>query len=195
MTEEHFIFPLSSVLFPGGTLPLKIFEQRYLEMTKACIRDGKPFGVCLIREGREVGEPAVPEDVGCLATIESWDMQQLGMFNLIARGAERFRLQETSIAKNGLITGMIERLPDEPTAGAPDRVCADVLKLIIDKVGESKFPAPRALDDPLWVSYRLAEVLPFEQPIKQELLEIPSAEARLQRLRELLIAEGLVVKE
>ena len=67
MTEEHFIFPLGTVLFPGAALPLKIFEQRYLEMTKTCLRDNRPFGVCLIREGREVGDPALPEAIGCLA--------------------------------------------------------------------------------------------------------------------------------
>ena len=63
------IFPLGTVLFPEGLLPLKIFEQRYIEMTKACLRDERPFGVCLIRAGREVGEPAVPETIGCLAKI------------------------------------------------------------------------------------------------------------------------------
>ena len=106
VTEDHFIFPLGTVLFPGGTLPLKIFEQRYIEMTKACLRDNRPFGVCLIREGQEVGAPAVPETIGCLATIERWDMPQLGLFQLVARGGERFRLLETRVASNGLMSGL-----------------------------------------------------------------------------------------
>ena len=61
------LFPLNTVLFPGGRLPLRIFEQRYMTMAKACLKGGSPFGVCLIREGKEVGEPAVPADVGTLA--------------------------------------------------------------------------------------------------------------------------------
>ena len=58
------LFPLNTVLFPGGRLPLKVFEQRYVEMTKRCVRDGSPFGVCMIREGKEVGNPALPADIG-----------------------------------------------------------------------------------------------------------------------------------
>lgn len=194
--EEHFIFPLGTVLFPGGTLPLKIFEQRYIEMTKACLRDERPFGVCLIREGQEVGDPAVPEAVGCLATIETWDMPQLGLFQLVTRGGDRFRLLESHIAKNGLMSGSIERMaPEETAASIVEPACREVLKLIIDRVGESHFPKPIALDDPVWVSYRLAEVLPFDAPVKQTLLEIENAGERLARLRDLLVKEGLVVRE
>jgi Lon protease-like protein len=195
MIEEHFIFPLGAVLFPGGTLPLKIFEQRYIEMTKACIRDQRPFGVCLIREGHEVGDPAVPESVGCLATIERWDMPQLGMFDLVARGGDRFRLLETEIAKNGLMTGSVERIAAEAPGPHVDPACREVLKLIIERVGASSFPAPIALDDPVWVSYRLAEILPFDARVKQALLEVDRAEERLRQLRALLEKEGLVVRE
>jgi Lon protease-like protein len=192
MTEEHFIFPLGTVLFPGGTLPLRIFEQRYLEMTKTCLRDNRPFGVCLIREGREVGEPAVPETVGCLATIERWDMPQLGLFELVARGGDRFRLLDTRVARNGLMSGSIERIVEEPARAAVDPACRDVLKLIIDRVGEANFPAPISLADPLWVGYRLAEVLPLETRVKQEILELTGAAERLNRLREVLLEKGLV---
>ena len=193
MTEEHFIFPLGTVLFPGGALPLKIFEQRYIEMTKACLRDNRPFGVCLIREGREVGEPAVPETVGCLATIERWDMPQLGLFQLIAHGGDRFRLLSNQVASNGLMSGTIERLaPDEP-AGDVDPACREVLKVIIERVGESNFPSPIALDDPSWVGFRLAEILPLDPREKQALLEMRDAGERLVRLREMLLKNGLVV--
>ena len=195
MTEEHFIFPLGTVLFPGGSLPLRIFEQRYLEMTKACLRDERPFGVCLIREGREVGEPAIPERVGCLATIESWDMPQFGVFQLVARGGDRFRLLDSQVAKNGLMTGSVERLAADAPSGHIDPACREVLKRIVERVGEANFPSPIALDDPVWVSYRLAEILPFEARVKQELLEIQDSELRLQRLRELLVQEGLVLKD
>jgi len=194
MTEDHFIFPLGTVLFPGGTLPLKIFEQRYLEMTKTCLRDDRPFGVCLIREGREVGNPAVPENVGCLAAIERWDMPQLGVFHLLARGTHRFRLLETRVAKNGLMSGSIERVAEEAPTRDVDPACREVLSRIIERVGEGNFPAPIALDDPVWVGYRLAEILPLDAQLKQQLLELTDACERLDRLRQVLTTEGLVAK-
>ena len=192
MTEEHFIFPLGTVLFPGGALPLKIFEQRYIEMTKACLRDNRPFGVCLIREGHEVGEPAVPENVGCLASIERWEMPQLGVFHLVARGGDRFRLHDTRVAKNGLLSGSISRIESAGANDAVDPACRDVLKLIIEHVGEANFPSPVLLDDANWVSYRLAEILPVDVRLKQELLAIDEARTRLERLREVLMEEGLI---
>lgn len=195
MTEEHFIFPLGTVLFPGGLLPLKIFEQRYIEMTKTCLKDGRPFGVCLIREGSEVGAPAVPATVGCLATIERWDMPQLGLFQLNTRGGERFRLLDARAAKNGLLSGSIERMAPDPPQTEVDPVCRDFLKLVIEHVGQAKFPSPLALDDAAWVGYRLAEVLPFEMPFKQALLELQDSGERLARLRGALIQRGLVPKE
>jgi uncharacterized protein len=191
-TEEHFIFPLGTVLFPDGMLPLKIFEQRYIEMTKTCLRDSRPFGVCLIKEGREVGEPAIPEKVGCLASIERWEMPQLGVFHLVARGGDRFRLHDTHAAKNGLLSGSISRMPADGSNDAMDSACRDILKLIVDRVGESHFPAPLQLDEPSWVSYRLSEILPLDVRVKQELLEIESTTSRFERLREVLIKEGLI---
>ena len=193
--EEHYIFPLGTVLFPGGALPLRIFEQRYIEMTKICIRDSKPFGVCLIREGSEVGTPAVPETIGCLATIERWDMPQLGLFELVARGGERFRLLESRVAANGLMSGSIERLPADTPASRVDPACREVLELIINRVGAAHFPEPVSLDDATWVGCRLAEVLPLDARVKQTLLEIDDAGERLDRLREILVEEGLVTKD
>jgi len=195
LTEEHFIFPLGTVLFPGGTLSLKIFEQRYIEMTKACLRDERPFGVCLIREGSEVGTPAVPETVGCLATIERWDMPQLGLFHLVARGGDRFRLLEASPAKNGLLSGTIERIAPEAPSSYVDPACREVLKVIIERVGEASFPAPISLDDASWVGYRLAEVLPLDARVKQSILALDGARERLDRLRQVLLDNGLVLKE
>ena len=167
------LFPLGTVLFPGGALPLKIFEQRYLDMTKACIRDNLPFGVCLIREGREVGTAAVPESVGCLATIEQWDMPQPSMFHLLARGGERFRILETQVAANGLLSGDVEMLPPiAPIApSAPDADCVELLQRVIKQVGAEHFPQPIQLDDGAWVAYRLAEMLPMAMADKQLLLE------------------------
>jgi Lon protease-like protein len=102
--DEISLFPLHTVLFPGGLLPLRVFEPRYMEMVSACLRGNEPFGVCLIREGREVGAPAVPHSVGCLARIAQWDMQQLGVLNIVARGERRFRIVERSVQPDGLCT-------------------------------------------------------------------------------------------
>jgi uncharacterized protein len=190
-TREVSLFPLNTVLFPEGLLPLKVFEQRYLEMTKACLRDGAPFGVCLIREGSEVGRPAVPQSVGCLATIAEWDMPQLGVFHLMARGSERFRVLDTKVAPNGLISGTVELFPQE-SAAQMDPACREVLKLIIERTGAGNFPSPLRLDEAAWVSYRLAEVLPLEMAVRQELLEIPETTARFARLRDILAKQGVL---
>ena len=192
--QEIHIFPLGTVLFPGGTLPLKVFEQRYIEMTTACLRDSRPFGVCLIREGREVGTAAVPEPVGCLAVIEQWDMPQLGVFHLVARGAGRFRIREMRVAPNHLISATVEPIPPDDAAGAVDPLCRKVLQAIIDKVGTERFPAPARLDDAAWVGYRLSEVLPLDVRVKQELLELTDAGQRLEQVHGLLVKQGLAAK-
>jgi Lon protease-like protein len=166
-----FLFPLGTVLFPGGVLPLKIFEQRYLEMTKVCLRDNLPFGVCLIREGNEVGAPAAHESVGCLATIEQWDMPNTGIFHLLVRGGERFRVLETSVAANGLISGDVELLPPAESC-SPDANCVALLERVIAQMGAEKFPQPVKLDDAAWVAYRIAEMLSFPQMMKQHLLAL-----------------------
>jgi Lon protease-like protein len=90
------LFPLKAVLFPGGLLPLKVFEQRYIDMTKRCIQDDKPFGVCLLTRGEEVARRGVPETpefalIGTLARITSWDMPQLGILQLKTEGGSRFQ--------------------------------------------------------------------------------------------------------
>jgi uncharacterized protein len=192
VSEAHFIFPLGTVVYPGGTVQLKIFEQRYLEMTKVCLRDNRPFGICLIREGREVGAPAVPERIGCLAAIEVWDMPQLGLFQLTARGGGRFRLLETEIAANGLMSASIELIPPDTPAAHVDPACRNVLKAIIERVGAAHFPQPLELEDASWVGFRLAEILPLEMQVKQRLLEMQDAGERLAALRAVLTEKGLV---
>jgi Lon protease-like protein len=110
------LFPLQTVLFPGSLLPLRIFEARYMDMAKDCLKTGNPFGVCLIREGEEVGAPAVPEPVGCLARIADCDMEELGILKVRAEGLERFRIVDSRVGANGLIVGEIESLHPEPDA-------------------------------------------------------------------------------
>jgi Lon protease-like protein len=187
------IFPLNTVLFPGGVLPLRIFEQRYLAMTKACLRDNTPFGACLIREGSEVGTPAVPCSVGCLATIAEWEMPQLGLFHLLARGGDRFRILRTRTASNGLIAADVEVLPALSERPPPDAACRSVLESVIGKVGADRFPAPIDLENGDWVAYRLAEILPIHLTEKQTLLEMDETAQRFEHLRRILGERGAAV--
>jgi Lon protease-like protein len=179
------------VLFPGGVLPLKIFEQRYLEMTKVCISEDRPFGVCLIKEGREVGTPAVPSEVGCLARITQWDMPQLGMFHLLTEGTQRFRILRSSVQKSGLISAAIEILPSEQKVAPQDTLCSSILQAIIEKLGAERFPAPHRFDDAAWIGYRLSEVLPISLDTRQQLLQIADPQLRLFELSQILSRQGL----
>jgi Lon protease-like protein len=185
------LFALNTVLFPGGLLPLKVFEQRYVEMVKTCLRDQSPFGVCMIREGAEVGNPAVPAAVGCTAHIDQWDLPHPNLFHLVTRGGEPFRVLTTEVDPLGLIVCEAEAITRVPSDEAPDALCREVLATVVEKVGAEHFPAPIALDDADWVSYRLAEVLPLAIAVRQMLLEMPSAQERLAVLRELLVKAGV----
>src|SRR5450631_373270 len=89
------LFPLNAVLYPGGILPLRVFEARYVDMVRDCMKSEAPFGVVLIKSGQEVGAPAEPESVGCMAHISQWDMVDLGVLLLRTQGGERFRIIET----------------------------------------------------------------------------------------------------
>ncbi len=188
------IFPLNVVLFPAGALPLRLFEQRYLGMAKACLKDGSPFGVCLIREGREVGTPAIPENVGCTARIEQWDMQQLGVLTVLARGVCRFRILERSVDAAGLTRAMVEMLPPENDSPVPESLLPSVrvLRNALEHPSAAP-PHPGAdFESCAWVSARLAELLPLPPPMKQLLLELDDAQARLDRLHHLLKDSGLL---
>ena len=188
------LFPLHSVLFPGTMLPLRIFEARYMDMAKACLKDGSPFGVCLIREGREVGAPAVPAPVGCLARIADCDMEELGILKVRAEGLERFRIVSSEVSRQGLIVGAIERLAAE--AEAPDApglaACSEFLRKVIPGIGEQRFAAPLAYDDASWVGFRLAEILPLRNDVRQKLLELTDASMRLGVLHQFLVKQKLV---
>lgn len=175
------------MLFPGGRLPLRIFETRYMDMARACLREGSPFGVCAIREGAEVGAPAVPYDVGTLARIAQWDMPQLGLLHVVAQGERRFRIRERRVERNGLALAAVEVLEEEsdsPIPGGAAR-CARLLERLIEQQ-PGLFAEPHRLDSAVWVSARLAEVLPLSVPEKQALLELDAGAARLERISALL---------
>jgi Lon protease-like protein len=186
------LFPLHTVLFPDGLLPLKIFEARYLDMARDCLREKTPFGVCLLKSGAEVAvpdEPSVPESIGCLAEIEECDVETFGMLLIRARGTRRFQLLSHRVEHSGLLVGMAEPLPDDlPLEGneqlAKFGACAEVLERIIATIRERDpdslpFAEPFKLEDPTWVSNRLAEVLPIALKARQKLMELPDAGARI----------------
>jgi hypothetical protein len=188
------IFPLNAVLFPGGLLPLRVFEARYMDMTRDCLKREEPFGVCLIHEGAEVGTPAVPEGVGCLAKILDWDMQQQGILNLRTHGSQRFRILARETSPQGLISADVELIPPDVRIAVPEKFasCARLLEMVVLDQGKPVFAEPHAFDDAAWVSYRLTEILPVPLVAKQKLLELFDSVARLSILQRFLESRGLV---
>jgi Lon protease-like protein len=187
------IFPLGSLLFPGGNLSLRIFEQRYMDMAKASLKTGEPFGICLIREGVEVGAPAVPEAIGTMATIDEWDMPQLGILQVTVKGGRRFRILSSEVTANGLIVAATEAIPDDQSApSAALTVCAALLTKIYEASGVDVQQQPLPFDDAFWVSMRLTEMLPLGNAIKQKMLELTDATMRVEVLQRYLIEQRLV---
>jgi hypothetical protein len=194
------LFPLKTVLFPGGVLPLKVFEQRYIAMTKACLKDDKPFGVCLLTHGEEVAGSGAGKSatefapIGTFARITNWDMPQLGILHLRTEGDKRFQVQSHSIADDGLVIGHVTALAPEPSLALPESYVplSKLLELLIGRVGRENFPADLALGDASWVGYRLAELLPLPLHIKQSMLEINDCEVRLKVLAQFLRQQGLL---
>jgi hypothetical protein len=193
------LFPLRTVLFPGGLLPLKVFEQRYIAMTKACVAEDRPFGVCLITHGDEVSRPgaaATPEfaRVGTLARITAWDMPQLGILHVAAEGATRFKVERHEVEASGLAVADVVPIAAEPPVAmdAARAPLARLLELVAARVGAHQFPARKAYDDASWVGYRLAELLPLPLPIKQGMLEINDGHVRLDVLARFLAQQGVL---
>ncbi len=189
------IFPLGSVLFPGGVLPLRVFEARYMDMVRDCMQTGAPFGVCLITRGREVGEAAEHEPVGCLASIIDWDMQQLGLLQIRTRGGSRFRVVERRTQKDGLIRADLEPIADDPRVAVPEQFsgCVDLVRRIVDDLIERESdPLNRMVAEPYdfesaaWVANRLCEFLPIQARARQKLMELPDPLARLSLVHQYL---------
>lgn len=183
------IFPLHAVLFPGGHLGLRIFEQRYLDMVRDCSRNGCGFGVCLILEGREAGEPALPAAIGTVATITDFYTLPDGLLGIDAEGGERFQVVTTHVRDNGLVHGDVRFWPDEPVVPVPPEhgLLATILERLLQQVGGAFAKADRAhLDDSAWVGFRLAELLPLEPSEKQHLLQMTDPLRRLAQLQHYL---------
>jgi uncharacterized protein len=187
------IFPLGSVLFPGGTLALKIFEQRYMDMAKDCLKRAKPFGIALIREGEEVGAPAAPHPVGTSALIDDWDMPNLGVLQVKVIGGARFRIVSSIVSASGLIIGTVNAIDaDSDASGAELGACADFLKKILTQINMIEGVAESQFSNASWVSFRITELLPFGGAVKQKMLELTDAKIRLDILHRFLIDQKLI---
>ncbi len=193
------LFPLDTVLFPDGVLPLRIFETRYVDMVRDCMRNDSGFGVCRITRGSEVGEPADHESIGCLARIRSWDMEQPGVLQIWTRGEARFRIIDREIRPDGLIRADVTWLPDDPDEPLPVEFedCAQLLRRIVaDIVERETDPMRRMVGEPYrfdslaWVSNRLAEFMPLASRAKQSMMSADSALARMMVVRDLLRRHG-----
>lgn len=188
-TRELPLFPLSTVLHPGGRLDLRIFEPRYLDMVRECARSGAGFGVCLIVRGNEAGAPAVPAAIGTLARIIDFSTLPDGLLGIVARGEARFRVQRTRVRDNGLVIAEVDLLPADPALPVPPQsgVLATILRRMAEQVGGELGAASDALfDDAAWVAWRLAELLPLEMEERQQLLQSDDPAQRLQWLAEWL---------
>jgi Lon protease-like protein len=187
------LFPLHTVLFPGGVLPLKVFETRYIDMVRDCMKRDARFGVVLIKAGQEVGAAAEPEDVGCVAHITQWDMDQPGLLMLRTLGEQRFRILEKRTLSNNRLEAQVEMIAADkstPTISDVHVRCAQALKTVaaaIDAKGQaeqgrayvSPFALPYQFDQSSWVANRWCEILPIPLKARQKLLELGDAESRL----------------
>ncbi len=179
------LFPLNNVLFPGGPIPLRIFEPRYLDMVSRCIKKQTPFGVCLIRDGTETGKPATPHAIGTLASIVDWYSLPEGLLGIVAEGGERFSVNATRVQADQLLIAHVALIPQDPIVDVPPEFAklSHLLSEIIDDAGPLYAALNRQFDDASWVSYRLAEILPLNVLIKQKLLEMSSPVERLSQLQ------------
>lgn len=183
------LFPLDAVLFPGGRLPLRIFESRYLDMVCESSISGTGFGVCLILQGREVGHSAVPSAVGTVAHIVDFNTGDDGVLGVVAEGGARFRVQRTRARGDGLLRGHVQLWPAESELPLPVEfaLLSSILERLIDTMAPHFRYVPRSrYEEAGWVGCRLAELLPLAREEQQHLLELTDPLQRLAALRDIL---------
>jgi uncharacterized protein len=183
------LFPLSTVLFPGGRLDLRVFERRYLDMVRECTRTNTGFGVCLIVRGREAGEPAVPAAFGTLARITDFATLPDGLLGITARGEARFHVEQSRVRDSGLVIGHVrlQQVDAHLPVPAEHGLLSTILSRVAEQLGGELASAPQArFDDTAWVAWRLAEILPLENEERQQLLQEPDPVSRLAKLAEWL---------
>ena len=195
------IFPLSTILVPGGVLPLRVFETRYMDMVRECMKEDRPFGVCQITRGSEAGQPAEHEQVGCLARITQWDMEQLGLLHLRVAGVRRFTVIGRSVQRSGLIRAEVELLDEDPEVEVPPDLhgCQDLVKRLVAQLEreeprqERRLVAhPYCFESASWVSNRLCEFLPIPPKAKQKLMELDEPLTRLYLVKQFLEKEKIL---
>ncbi len=181
------LFPLRTVLFPQGPLPLRVFEPRYLDMVSRCMKNDSDFGVVLVNESENEGDVQLAV-VGTRARISDWYQGSDGLLGITAVGLTRFRVIEIDRQADGLHLGRVEDLPAEPQQPLPDeyKSMAGLLQAIVEDLGKLYEPLPKNYDDASWVSQRFAEILPMEIEQKQACLEMNDPIERLAVLRPLL---------
>lgn len=185
------LFPLNTVLFPGGVLPLRIFEARYLDMVGECMRRQTGFGVCAIRSGSEVGQRAEFHSIGTLAMVEDFDRGEDGLLYILARGERRFRCEETWVERNRLLRARVHWLEEGQDAPLPGDLqqLARFLGSLLRQAGTPYSEMETHFQSSAWVAGRLAELLPFALTDKQRLLEMGNPLERLETLYNELLAE------
>jgi len=183
------LFPLSSVVMPGGLMPLRLFERRYIDMVKECFRNGSGFGICLSRHGSASGQPSEPYPIGTSVSIIDFDQGADGLLQITARGEEEFSVLNYATSDTGLIVGEVQMLPTkEVTPMEPDfELLSDKLELILSYLESDTRFDEKHLDDADWVCHRLLEVLPLAPDAKFELLQMTTNSERLHSLSGLQI--------
>jgi Lon protease-like protein len=197
------LFPLGTVLFPGGVLPLRIFEVRYLDMIGKCHKAGAPFGIVSLTQGSEVRLPGGVESfaqVGTLATITAMETPQPGLMVIRARGEQRFRIRSSEKLRHGLWVADVEQLPADmqvtvpedlkPTALALDRLI-ESLQQRAQEEGQMPVQKPFRLTDCGWVANRWCELLPLSLQLKQRLMELDNPLVRLELVSDVLARTGI----
>ncbi|MDE2461936.1 MAG: LON peptidase substrate-binding domain-containing protein [Gammaproteobacteria bacterium] len=187
MPENLALFPLNTVLFPGGPLPLRLFETRYLDMLSRCLKNDQGFGVCLIEQGSETG-PARSYTVGTLARVRDWSNGPDGLLHILAIGERRFRVLRMRTQHDGLHLAKVEWLPEEARMPLPEpaKVLAELLRQQWARLPAHYAAIAPAFEDAGWVGYRLAEILPLPLMRRQHLLELDNAQLRLDLIATLL---------
>jgi uncharacterized protein len=187
------LFPLNTVLFPGGLLPLRVFEPRYLDMVGRCMREGSDFGVVLITSGAETGPVAQIAAVGTGARVVDFSQLPDGLLGVMCRGSRRFRVLNQRVQPDGLRIADVEWLTEPgPSLIAPEhRALAGVLRRVLKELGDTARHLDADFDDADWVSNRLAEFLPLERHDQQALLELADPQERMRQLAPLIeVADG-----
>lgn len=201
LPERLPLFPLRTVLFPGGRLALKIFETRYLDMITASLRTGTPFGVVRLVEGGEVRQAGVKEGIeraGTLAHLGEVDAETTGILQVMCTGGSRFECQQVHQQPDGLwVAEGLTLRPDDPVVPPGERLetAARALEQAMDLVDSrdpGRMPAERRLDDAGWVANRWCELLPINPAGLQVLLMMDDPLQRLQEIDTLLRENGLI---